>query len=483
MRFKGFIGQAYTLRSVNAECQRCVNMYAEIDEVGTLKDGEVDFLVGVAGKRLLATIGVGPYRAQYTTTNGILYVVSGNGLYRVSNLWVGTLVGTLQTSIGPVSMADNSVNLMIVDGNNLYYLSVYDNGVTTPFTLSTDANFIGSSLVTVADSQFVFSKGNLFYLSYPAGSAVGQSYQIFPNSTQSTNSLQTIVGFAWQQRNLFIYCTGVTEIWFDAGSAAANPFQIVQGGYMQIGASATFGIQQAANALFWLGQDKNGYGMVYKNNGYAPSRISTHAIELALNSYGDLSGTTCWSYEEEGHNFVAFNVPSAGTTWVFDDTTSMWHERQQLSGGVFDRDRAQTLGFAYNTRVAGDYQNGNLYALDSSVYDDNGSPLVAIRASPHLSSDMNRVFHHKFQLDFEPGVGIPFGQGSDPQVMMQFSDDGGHTWSNELWTGLGKEGIFKDRAIWRKLGQSRTRVYRVMISDPVKRILIGASLDLSVADS
>ncbi len=67
--------------------------------------------------------------------------------------------------------------------------------------------------------------------------------------------------------------------------------------------------------------------------------------------------------------------------------------------------------------------------------------------------------------------------------MMQFSDDGGHTWSNELWTGMGKEGEYKNRAIWRKLGQARTRVYRIMISDPVKRIIIGAELDLTGASS
>lgn len=479
MRFQGFIGQAYTLRSVNAECQRCVNLYPEIDASGNLKDGGVDFLIGTPGKKVVATIGSGGYRGQWTATNGVLYVVVGNQVFTVNSSFASTLIGTLLTSTGPVDIKDNGVYVLIVDGPNLYYSTLG----STSLTLSTDSNFIGSNRIEVADSQFIFAFGNVFYVSYPAGSAVAPSYTIFPNSTQSSNSLQNIIGFAWTQRNLFIMCTNVTEIWFDSGSSNANPFQIVQGGYMQVGGSAAFGIIKAANAVYWLGQDQNGYGIIYKNNGYTPARVSTHAIELAFNGYGDLSGTTCWAYEEEGHNFIAFTVPNSGTTWVIDDTTGMWHERQQLSNGVFDQDRTQTMSFAYNQRLAGDYQNGNLYALDSNSYDDAGNPLVAIRTSPHLSEDMNRIFHHKFQLDFEPGIGLPTGQGINPQVMMQFSDDGGHRWSSELWTGLGPEGIFKYRAIWRKLGQSRTRVYRIMISDPVKRIIIGASLDLSAATS
>jgi hypothetical protein len=484
MRFKGFIGQAYTLRSVNVEAQRCVNLYPEIDELGTMKDGEVDFLAGVPGKRLLCTVSsLSGYRCQYTATNGTLYAVADDKLFEISSAFVPTQVGTLVTSSGPIDMIDNGLFLMIVDGANLYYLSLAGISPIVPFTVSTDPNFIGSNRIAVANTAFIFAIRNLFYVSYPAASTIAPSFTIFPNSTQTTNSMQPIIGFVWQQRNLFLICQSVTEIWFDSGSNSANPFQIVQGGYMQIGGSAPFGIIKGANAFYWMGQDQNGQGIIYKNNGYAPQRISTHAIELALTSYGSLSGTTTWAYQEEGHTFIAFNVPSAPTTWVFDDITGMWHERQRLANGVFDRDKAQTASFAYNTRIVGDFSNGNLYALDSDVDDDGGDPLVAIRASPHLSDDMNRIFHHKFQLDFEPGVGSSVGQGEFPQVMMQYSDDGGQRWSSELWTSLGAQGNFKHRAIWRKLGQARTRVYRIMISDPVKRIIIGASLDLEVGTS
>jgi hypothetical protein len=89
------------------------------------------------------------------------------------------------------------------------------------------------------------------------------------------------------------------------------------------------------------------------------------------------------------------------------------------------------------------------------------------------------VRHNSFQLDMEVGVGLDgTTQGTDPQVMLQWSDDGGHTWSNERWADIGKIGKRRTRVIWRRLGSSRDRVYRVMVSDPIKVVLIGAELDV-----
>lgn len=54
----------------------------------------------------------------------------------------------------------------------------------------------------------------------------------------------------------------------------------------------------------------------------------------------------------------------------------------------------------------------------------------------------------------------------EPKVCLQWSDDGGHTWSHEHWIGVGRLGQYKKRAIWHRLGSSRDRTYRVVMSDP-----------------
>jgi hypothetical protein len=73
-------------------------------------------------------------------------------------------------------------------------------------------------------------------------------------------------------------------------------------------------------------------------------------------------------------------------------------------------------------------------------------------------------------------------QGADPQVMLRWSDDGGHTWSSEHWASMGKIGQYYKRVIWRRLGMTvklRDRVYEVSGTDPVKIAIMGAELILS----
>jgi hypothetical protein len=70
----------------------------------------------------------------------------------------------------------------------------------------------------------------------------------------------------------------------------------------------------------------------------------------------------------------------------------------------------------------------------------------------------------------------------DPQVMLRWSDDGGHTWSNEHWRSMGKTGQWGRRVIWRRLGMTlklRDRVYEVSGTDQTKIAIMGAELNVS----
>lgn len=494
IRFPNFIGSSYELRSLNVECQRCINMYPELDEMGTEKDQGVAYLIGTPGLRLLTALpDAGPYRCAYVAQNNCLYVVSNNKLYGITRQFTTVSIGTLASTVGPVSMSDNGSQAFLVDGANGYYFDLTDinndPGAATNFTQTSDSNWQGSTLVYCADGMFVFNVPNTFkwYVSNPL------SVNINPIGLASRETPDNIVGFVWDKRNLWLFGQKSTELWYDAGQGVGgttgNPFQVVQGGYLEVGCAAAFSIVQLGNSIVWLGQDPRGNGVVYQSNGSAPQRISTHAVELAIQSYGDLSTAVAWTYQQDGHDFYLINFDNADTTWVFDLNSQMWHERAYTTEGINNpnllaRHRAQVHAFCYNTHVVGDYQNGNLYALDPVYYSDNGNPITRRRATPHISDNMNRVFFHKFQLDFQPGVGIDgSGQGTDPQAMLQYSDDGGHTWSNEIWTSLGSIGETTYRAIWRRLGQGRNRVFRVTVTDPVEVIMIGAELDAESGQS
>lgn len=457
---------------MNADCQRCVNLYPEVNEVGTEKEHEVALLLGTPGLRLITTLGSGPIRGVFTASNGTLYVASGTTLYSVDSTFTSHSLGSLSTSAGPVSFADNGVSLVMVDGPNGYQVTL----ATNVFAKITDPNFLGANLVTFQDSYFIFNKPstNQFYIS----GLLAVTFD--PTDIGTKEGLpDNIVGLISDQRNLYLFGSQSSEIFYDNGDTF--PFVRMEGAFIPIGCMATHSIQKLQGSIFWLGADAQGRGIVYRVQGYQPQRISTHAIENVFASLGadQLSSARAWTYQQGGHGFYCLNFPGAETMWVFDTATNLWHERAFLNQGDLSRHRADCHAFAYNTNIVGDFGNGNLYALDPNIYSDNGSPIQQVRAAPHITKEMKRVFHSYFQLDMETGVGTDgSGQGVNPQVVLDWSDDGGHTWSNEKWANTGAIGSTLTRVIWRRLGSSRDRVYRIKITDPVKTVLLGADVGL-----
>ena len=102
-----------------------------------------------------------------------------------------------------------------------------------------------------------------------------------------------------------------------------------------------------------------------------------------------------------------------------------------------------------------------------------------LRQTPHLSAEEANLFYSRFELDLEAGVGLMSGQGVRPKVMLQWSNDHGHTWSNEQWIECGPLGQFAWRAIWRRMGRARDMVFRVVISDPIPVTLVDATVEVS----
>lgn len=469
MRFVGFIGPSYKLSSVNVDCQRCINLYPELNELGTGKDKEVAALVATPGLRLLVNLPGGVVRGIYTTSKGTVYAVGGTKLYSISSAFVATQIGVLATSSGQVSMADNGLQLFIVDGTNGYYVTL----LTNVLTQVVDDAFPGADQVTYQDGYFIFNHPNSgqFFIS----GLNDITFDVLDFASSEGNP-DNIVGLISDHRDLWIFNKQTIEIFYDSGNGDF-PFERVQGAFIEHGCAARFSIAKMNNTVFWLGQDDKGNGMIFQAKGYQPQRISTHAVEQAIQTYGDISDAVAYTYQQNGHHFYVINFPSADTTWAFDTTTSMWHERVYTNQGDFERHRANCHAFAFSTHIVGDYENGNLYALESATYTDNGNAITRQRVAPHQSQDMVRLFFSSFQLDFESGTGLDgLGQGTDPQAVLQFSDDGGHSWSNEKWAALGKIGETKRRAIWRRLGSARDRVMKVTITDPVKVVIIGAEI-------
>jgi hypothetical protein len=284
-----------------------------------------------------------------------------------------------------------------------------------------------------------------------------------------------------------------SEVWFNnAGSNANFPFSRVPGVGPQIGCAAKHSITRLGASLVWLGKNEQGENVVVQTEQYAWKRISNHAVETAIASYPLVSDAIGFAYEEAGHGFYVLIFPTADNCWVYDATASAlmgkpcWHQRLSFDPnlGIYHRDRSNCFMDFQDLRLVGDYQTGQIHQMTRSVYTDAGNPLRAQRRVKHVwkKAARTRVSQSSLQIEFTPGVGLQAGQGSSPQAMVRWSNDGGFSWSNEHWRSIGKAGATKNRAKWNRLGRARDRVYEVNFSDPTPRDIIGATLFAEAED-
>ena len=477
------LGSSYVARSINAADNRMVNLFPEVVPEGGKEAG---FLNRAPGLKFQQAIGVGPIRALWAhQTNGSdFYVVSGTEFYKVTGLTATpTKLGDV-TGTGPVSIADNGTQIFLACNGPSY---IY-NEVTNVFAQITDPDFPGATTVGYLDGYFVFNEPNsqkVWVTALLDGTSVDPL-----DFASAEGSPDGLVGLIVDHREAWLFGTDSVEVWYDAGSADF-PLTRIQGAFNEIGCVAAFSIAKLDNGLFWLGTDARGQGIVYRANGYTGQRVSTHAIEYAIAQYGNISDAIGYTYQQEGHAFYVLTFPSANATWVYDVATQAWHERAgwNTAIGQFTRHRSNCqCNFNGNT-VVGDYENGNIYTLDLNVYADNGGIqkwLRSWRALPTGQNNLKRTAQHSLQLDCESGTGLITGQGSDPEIMLRWSDDGGHTWSNEHLSKMGKIGEYYRRVFWRRLGMTlklRDRVYEVSMTDPVKTAIVGAELLISPTNS
>lgn len=467
------LGSAYVARSVNAADARMVNLFPEIVPEG---GKEPAFLQRAPGLRLLASIGTGPVRGLWALGD-YMYVVSGTTLYKVTSTYSSSSLGTI-AGTGPVSIADNGTQIFIAANGPGY---IY-NSVTNVFAQITDPDYPGAVTVGYLDGYFVFNEPNSQRVWV---TALLDGLSVDPlDFASAEGSPDGLVSLIIDHREAWLFGTNSVEVWYDAG-LVDFPLQRIQGAFNEIGCIAPYSVAKMDNGIFWLGADARGRGIVYRANGYTGTRISTHAVEWQIQQYDTLADAVAYTYQQDGHTFYVLNFPSANTTWVYDAATQAWHERAGWSNGAFTRHRGNCQVAYNNEIVIGDYQNGNVYAFDSDVYADNGQIqkwLRTWRAIPTGQNNLRRTAQHGMQLDLETGVGLNLGQGDDPQLMLRWSDDGGHTWSNEHWVSAGKIGQYYRRAFWRRLGMTmklRDRVYEVSMTDPVKTYVMGAELLIS----
>jgi hypothetical protein len=379
--------------------------------------------------------------------------------------------GTLNSSDGIVQLSNNTTQICLVDGNYGYIFTL----ATNAFTVITSSGWRGSKTVDFVDDYFIFVAPDtgVYYISQ-----LGDGTTEDPLDFASAEGLpDNLVAAKALHREVWLFGTDSVQVASDTG-AALFPFETIQGAFIEYGCAAAYSVAKSANTIFWLGNDKEGQGVVWMATGYMPQRVSTFAIEYAIQRYSDISDAIGYTYQEDGHYFYVLSFPTGNATWVFDVNLQLWHERAYFKDGKFSRHRANCHMFAFGKHLVGDYASNLIYEQSLDIYDDNGQEIKVVRAAPHISDEdaLEYIFHRRLQIDMETGIGLTSGVDSDPQVMLRWSDDGGHTWSKEHWKSAGKIGQYLARAVWRALGRSRDRVYEMSMTSACKKTIIAANI-------
>jgi hypothetical protein len=255
------------------------------------------------------------------------------------------------------------------------------------------------------------------------------------------------------------------------------PFAVIQGSQQDIGIAGSEAFTAINNGLFWL----DNQGSPRTSAQYAASFLSSTQVNYQMDNLESISDCKMFSYSHEGHTFIVFVFPTEDQTWVYDASTSLWHQR--ASDGANSRWRGNCHTYFDNKHLIGDYQNGKIYYIDNEKYTDDGTAITRVRACPTISVERRYLSYLRLRLEAEVGVGLATGQGSDPQIMMRYSNDHGQTWSNELWRSLGKIGERNKRVQWNLLGRAIDRQWEFTITDPVKVVLTNGYVDAKISRS
>lgn len=458
-RYIEAVGPSYHLTDKKAATETAVNTFPS-----RLK-GQNWILESAPGTVLKTSLGRECRGSRYVSGIDRWFVVSGFTLYEMSlDGLTATALGALSTSSGPVSLANNTTQLAIVDGDNLYIFTFSLN----TFTRITSPGWRGSDSVSELDGYFIFADPGTdqYYIS-----AIDDGTNLDAlDFTSADAQPDFIVGHTVSHHQLFVMGGESTEIWIDSGGQDF-PFTRYNSYPIEVGMVGPHAFVNAASTFYFVGKTKNGTGVVYSVEGNRPVPISNHAVEQALLSSTDISAVTMWAYQPENHEFVAINAPGLKTTWVYDARHKQWHER-----GLWVDDDWQPLPWAFVTAIGtrhfcGD-MDGDISLLDEKIDQIKGEHLVRERTWPHMiNPSMESVSYLGVEVSCETGYG-----GS---ITLEISNDGGTTFGPKLARYLGATGRRMERIRWNRLGSSRNRVFRLRCSDPVPWTIYAGNVDIA----
>ena len=440
---------------------KLVNMYAEtIGEAGKVKTA----LYAIDGMSRFSTLTGGGIRCMLPVSDDEMFVVSGRLVYRVDSTGTGTVVGGL-VSDGLATAARNRRTIpqivFVSDGNVTYF----ENNAYTAFT---DPDLPPPNSVCQVSGYFVFScDDGRFFIAGPDDISVdGLDYG---TANGSADRLRRC--FA-RGSDLLLFGTDSIEAWQDVGQA---DFPFVRTTIIHnTGCLSARSVASVGETVAFVDHK----GMVEALSGYAPQRISTHAIERLIADDTDPNNIKGFAWTERGHRF--YGITGVSFTRVYDFTTQQWHERRSSGLTGWRCGSAEQFG---TRRVFGHATSPYLFLSDDSLSTEDSDSIICTAQLPPTHAFPNDAIMAALHMDIIPGVGTVGGSSHniDPQLMLTYSDDGGDTWASERMLPMGKAHQKLTKVSAYRLGKvpHTGRTVRLSCSADVVRAIMGVTADVA----
>lgn len=484
MRFPSFCSESFVSQSPLASACRTVNWYPEI--LGEVRGAKTDVvLYPTPGLAVYAAAAERPNRGAFSQ-DGECFFLIGGVLYQLTELTgtTGTLTnrGAVDSDDFPGTMTTNGSGgrqLALTSGNQLY---IHDLDVPAGALVNVLA---GASMVVMVDGRFIVldPRTSTLKVSNLLNGLTG--YGTLQSAQRDTASDPWKAIALSGGKEIWALGSETGDVWYDAGGFPM-PFEVRQGLLIRPGIGAPFSLVEVNGAMMWLSHSKSGHGHIVRAEGYSPRIVSSEALNNAITTYeknSRIDDAVAWSHQYMGHYFYIINFPTAGATWAYSDKTGWWHELGKYDGatGLYKAWGPQYHVHEFNHHLVGDFRSGTIYRMARDLYlDTDGDALRRLRITPGICIEKKRVYYDRLEIYLETGLGLVEGLGSNPQIMLRKSADGGKTFSNERARSAGTIGRYDARVEWHQLGSGRDTVFSVVASDPVPWRIIDCYIDIRV---
>ena len=452
------VGPTYTNRSLSVGNQHTQNFYIEANQAG-----EAAALMPFPGLKSFATAGTS-YARGLCVYNDELYAVTGTELYKVSQSGAETLIGTIPGT-DRVTMVDDGGNLVIATGSTKPYQ--YD-GAT--LTVGVDADLPTAKTVAHINDRVIYEQTTGIAFADLGIPLTVNSANILLANTRA-DSVKAVVT---HRQQVFTFGVNTIEPSYFTGSGTP-PYSRVNNAVQEIGTSSPYSISTNKDFIYFLGTDKR----VYRMSGLNSQAIDNPAIGQAIQGYSSVSDAYGVCITADGQNWYLLSFPTGGT-WLFNESSGLW---TSLAYGTDDDPHLiSDYAYVYGKHLVSDRRNGNIYELDFDTFTDNGDTIQRQRTTQAIDSRLlgsagKQLYMNYLELEFETGVSLV---SAEAQIIMQYSDDDGRTWSQEYWQSIGEQGDFEKRVRWFGFERFYKRRFRFTMTDPVKWVLIRLIADVEV---